>query len=117
MPGGYRFSYDRHLGDVHLVVIDSRNGRVLDPGSRSMVDDDEWAFVEAAARQPCRHLVLATSLPMFVPGGLHGLQQWNEAVCDGRWGRRMAASARSSGVRSTWRIGPRSTGRFVPWRR
>ncbi len=90
VPGGYSFNYDRHLGDVHLVVLDSRNGRVLDPGSRSMLDDDEWAFVEAAARQPCRHLVLATSLPMFVPGGLHGLQQWNEAVCGGRWGRPMA---------------------------
>jgi hypothetical protein len=29
-------------------------------------------------------------LPVFVPGGLHGLQQWNEAVCAGRWGRMMA---------------------------
>jgi hypothetical protein len=36
------------------------------------------------------HLVLATSLPVLVPGGLHGIQQWNEAVCDGAWGRRAA---------------------------
>ena len=27
---------------------------------------------------------------MFVPGGLHGIQQWNEAVCDGAWGRPFA---------------------------
>ena len=33
VPGGYPFSYSRHLGSgVHLVVMDSRNGRVLTPG-------------------------------------------------------------------------------------
>ena len=91
VPGGYPFSYSRHLGDgVHLVVMDSRNGRVLTPGARSMLDDDEWAFVADECREPCRHLVIATSLPMFVPGGLHGIQQWNEAVCDGAWGRPFA---------------------------
>jgi hypothetical protein len=91
VPGGYPFSYSRHLGGgVHLVVMDSRNGRVLTPGSRSMLDDDEWAFVAAECREPCRHLMIATSLPMFVPGGLHGIQQWNEAVCDGAWGRPFA---------------------------
>ncbi len=91
VPGGYPFSYSRHLGGgVHLVVMDSRNGRVLTPGARSMLDDDEWAFVVDECREPCRHLVIATSLPMFVPGGLHGIQQWNEAVCDGAWGRPFA---------------------------
>ncbi len=46
VPGGYPFSYSRHLGGgVHIVVMDSRNGRVLTPGARSMLDDDEWAFV------------------------------------------------------------------------
>ena len=30
--------------------------------------------------------MIATSLPVFVPGGLHDLQVWNEAVCDGAWG-------------------------------
>ena len=34
----------RDLGPVRLVVVDSRNGRVLTPGERQMVDDDEWAF-------------------------------------------------------------------------
>jgi hypothetical protein len=67
--------------------MDSRNGRVLTPGARSMLDDDEWAFVSDECREPCRHLLIATSLPMFVPGGLHGIQQWNEAICDGAWGR------------------------------
>ncbi len=92
VPGGYRFSFDRHIGPVHLVVIDARNGRVLEPGARQMVDDDEWAWVRDRAMEPTEHLVIAASLPIFVPGGLHGIQQWNEAMCDGRWGR-LAASA------------------------
>ena len=28
---------------------------------------------------------------MFVPGGLHDIQVWNEVLCDGRWGRWPAA--------------------------
>jgi hypothetical protein len=69
------------------VVIDCRNGRVLEPERRAMVDEQEWAWIIEHACVPCEHLLLATSLPVFVPGGLHGLQTWNEALCDGRWGR------------------------------
>jgi hypothetical protein len=87
VPGGYRFSVYRDLGRTRLVVIDSRNGRVLTQGDRAMLDADEWAWVVEHAAVPCDHLMLATSLPVFVPGGLHDLQVWNEAVCDGRWGR------------------------------
>jgi hypothetical protein len=87
VPGGYRFSFSRDLGVARLVIIDCRNGRVLDKGERAMVDDDEWAWVVGEASRPRRHLMLATSLPVFVPGGLHDLQSWNERVCDGAWGR------------------------------
>jgi hypothetical protein len=87
IPGGYRFSCYRELGAVRLVVIEARNGRTLDPHARAMVDDGEWEWIVGHCRRPVDHLVLATSLPVFVPGGLHGLQQWNEAVCDGKWGR------------------------------
>ena len=87
LPGGYRFTFERHLGGLHLVVMDVRNGRVLEPGARQILDDGEWAWVRECALEPSDHLVLASSLPVFVPGGLHGIQQWNEAVCDGAWGR------------------------------
>jgi hypothetical protein len=87
VPGGYHFSFHRRLGDVVLVVIDSRNGRVLDPADRRMVDDGEWQWVCERAAEPCRHLLIGTSLPTLVPGGLHDFQQWNEALCTGRWGR------------------------------
>src|SRR5262249_37410986 len=36
------------------------------------------------------HVVLATSLPVLLPYGIHGLEAWNEAVCGGAWGRRLA---------------------------
>jgi hypothetical protein len=87
VPGGYRFSFSRDLGPVGLVVIDSRNGRVLTPGARQMVDDDEWAFVRAQAGLDCAHLVLATSVPLVMPGGIHELERWNELVSEGAWGR------------------------------
>jgi hypothetical protein len=90
VPGGYRFSFHRDLGAVRVVVIDSRNGRVLTPRARQMVDDDEWAWIVERADVACEHLVLATSVPVVMPGGLHDLEQWNERICDGAWGRRMA---------------------------
>jgi hypothetical protein len=87
VPGGYRFSYSRTLGRVRLIVIDCRNGRVLEPGDRKMVDDAEWRWVEENSMVDCDHLLLATSLPVLMPGGLHDLEGWNEAVCAGAWGR------------------------------
>ena len=56
-----------------------------------MLDDDEWEWVIDHTTTACDHLLLATSLPVLMPGGLHDLEQWNEAVCDGRWGRRFIA--------------------------
>jgi hypothetical protein len=87
VPGGYRFSYARDLGPVTLVVADARNGRVLTPGDRLMLDADEMAFVAERCRQAADHLLVATSLPVFVPGALSDVQVWNEAICDGAWGR------------------------------
>ena len=38
------------------------------------------------------HLVVGTSLPFMLAPGMHHLEAWNEAVCDGAWGR-LAARA------------------------
>jgi hypothetical protein len=86
----YRFSFYRDLKPVRLVVIDSRQGRALEPGARRMVGDEEWAWVVEHANVECAHLVLATSVPLVMPGGLHDLERWNERVCDGAWGQRLA---------------------------
>lgn len=87
IPGGYPFSFHRRFGEIHLVMVDTRNGRVLEPGNRKMIGDDEWDWVVDRCFEPATHLLIATSLPVFTPGGVHAIQQWDEAVCDGRWGR------------------------------
>ncbi|HSB87004.1 MAG TPA: hypothetical protein VLD86_11870 [Ilumatobacteraceae bacterium] len=85
--GGYRFSFVRDIGRVRLVMIDSRNARALQPKQRRMVDAESWNWVVDACRADVDHLLIGTSLPVFVPAGLHDLQVWSEAVCDGSWGR------------------------------
>ncbi len=85
---GVRWSYRRDYGDVRLLVLDSRGGRVLETGDRSMVDDAEWAWIVEQTRDCASHLLLASSLPVLLPPAIHGLEAWNEAVCDGAWGRR-----------------------------
>ena len=68
-------------------MLDSRAGRVLEPGVRSMIDPDEMALDRGA-----RHAATSTtccsarSLPLFLTPALHHLEAWNEAVCDGAWG-------------------------------
>jgi hypothetical protein len=87
IPGGYPFSFYRRFGDVEIIMIDVRNGRVLEEQDRRLVDEGEWGWIVDRASEPCRHLVLVSSLPVFAPGGIHGLQQWSEAICQGAWGR------------------------------
>ncbi len=85
---GVRWSYRRDYGDVRLLVLDSRGGRVLDTGARSMVDEAEWAWIVEQTRDCASHLLLASSLPVLLPPAIHGLEAWNEAVSDGAWGQR-----------------------------
>jgi len=84
---GTRWSYCRDNGNTRLIVLDSRAGRVLDPGGRTMVDDDEWDWFVEQLNGDFDHLLIASSLPFLLPGGEHGLEAWNEAICDGAWGR------------------------------
>ncbi len=85
---GTRWSYCRDFGRTRLIMIDSRAGRVLDPPSeRSMVDPKEWRWLEEHAEGEFDHLLLGTSLPFLLAPGLHYLEAWNEAVCDGAWGK------------------------------
>jgi PhoD-like phosphatase len=84
---GTRWSFCRDFGRTRLVMIDSRAGRVLDPPeARSMLDEDEWSWLEEHAQGDFDHLLLGTSLPLLLAPGLHYLESWNEAVCNGVWG-------------------------------
>jgi hypothetical protein len=84
---GTRWSYCRDNGGTRLIVLDSRAGRVLDPGNRAMIDDEEWDWFVDHVKGDFDHLLIASSVPFLLPGGEHGLEAWNEAVCDGAWGR------------------------------
>ncbi len=85
-----RWSFRRSLGGVRVVVIDSRGGRVLADGRRLMINEASWNWVAESVSGAWDHVVLATSLPLLLPHGIHALEAWNEAVCDGAWGRSLA---------------------------
>ena len=84
---GVRWSHARDLGGTRLVVIETRAGRVLEPGERRMVDPDTWDWVAERLRGDCDHLVIATTDPWLLMPALHDLEAWSERVCDGAWGR------------------------------
>ena len=82
-----RFAFHRDFGRTRLVVIDTRGARVLDPGRREIVDPDEWAWIARQTEGDHDHLILASTLPVFMAPAIHDLQAWDERVCDGAWGR------------------------------
>ncbi|NEK57514.1 alkaline phosphatase family protein [Geodermatophilus sabuli] len=90
-PRSMRWSYVRHWGDVRMIMIDSRAGRVLDEHERRMVDDEEFAWVEAAMRSAVddgvEHLVLGTSLPWLLPHAIHEIERWSETLNGRHLGR------------------------------
>ena len=86
-----QWSYCRDIGPARLIMIDSRGGRMLGRGARQMVDDAEWDFiVDHGTGHQHDHVLLGTSLPWLLAPGMHHLESWNEAVCDGAWGETMA---------------------------
>jgi len=83
---GTRWSYCRDLGRTRLIVIDSRAGRQLEEGARSMLDEEEWQWLEDHVSGDFDHLLLATSLPWLLGRGMHFAEAWSEAVAAGGWG-------------------------------
>jgi hypothetical protein len=83
-----QWSFCRDLGSARLIMVDSRAGRILDPDRRTMVDDDEWDFIEDhASGHHHDHVLIGTSLPWLMAPGMHHLEAVSEAVCEGTWGR------------------------------
>jgi hypothetical protein len=83
---GTRWSFARDVGRTRVVMIDSRAGRVLTPGERSMVDEAEWDWIGEHVTGDVDHLLIGTSLPLFLVQGLHWLEAFDEAISDGAWG-------------------------------
>ena len=83
---GARWSYCRDLDGTRLIVLDSRCGRVLEEGNRSILDDEEWKWLEEHLRGDYDHILIATSDPVVLARGLHHAERWGEAVAGGAWG-------------------------------
>jgi hypothetical protein len=90
VPEGKRWSFCTDVGNVRVLVTDDRTGRVLDQDRRSILDDQEWEWVEERAGGDFDHLLIGTTDPFLLGPGLHYVEAWNEAVCDGAWGESAA---------------------------
>jgi hypothetical protein len=84
---GTRWSFCRDIGRTRVIMMDSRGGRCLTPDRRSIFDDGEWDWIVEHATGDFDHLVIGTSLPWLLGQGMHFVEAWNEAVCNGAWGR------------------------------
>ena len=82
-----RWACCRDFGRSRVLVVDSRAARVLDDDHRDMVDAEEWAWIGDRSHEALDHLVIVSTLPVFMSLGVHYLEAWNEAVCAGAWGR------------------------------
>ena len=90
-PTTYRWSFSRDFGQqARLVVIDSRAARVLEPDDRSLIDDEELAWLDERMRGDVDHLLIGTSIPFLLAPGLHYVEAFNEALAAGAWGERGA---------------------------
>ena len=85
-PDGRRWSYSRKLGGIGVVFLDSREGRVLDQQPRKMFDEDEWDLIKDRVRGDCDHLVIADTLPIFMPPALHDARGVERGGLRRRWG-------------------------------
>jgi phosphodiesterase/alkaline phosphatase D-like protein len=87
---GTRWSFRRDFGPVRLIMIDSRCGRILADGARSMISDSEFEWIEDQVRGDYDHLLVGTSLPWLLARALHDIESWNEVLCAGARGARVA---------------------------
>ncbi|MET0452388.1 MAG: alkaline phosphatase D family protein [Mycobacterium sp.] len=103
---GLRFSYRWDLGHSRLVMVDSRNARILDSGDRKMLGDREFSWLEDQVNDgldELDHLVLGSSLPWLLPPAIGDLQSVNEIAADrpGRRGR-LAEKVRQAADLEHW---------------
>jgi phosphodiesterase/alkaline phosphatase D-like protein len=102
---GVRFSFRWDLGRARLLMIDSRNGRILEGGQHLMLSESEFSWIERQAAAPGEvdHLLIATSVPWLLPHAIGDLETVNEiaAARPGRRGR-LAESVRRAADLEHW---------------
>ncbi len=92
------WSYGHRTDLVDLVVLDSRNARVLDPAGRSMLAPVDWSMLDDLVEgADGRHLLVVTSVPWALPTGIHRLQEWVSHLADDGSTGPMSGAARKVG--------------------
>jgi len=102
---GLRFSFRWDLGRSRLVMIDSRNGRILEGGEHLMLGETEFSWVEEQVEAPGRveHLVIGTSVPWLLPHAIGELETVNEvAAARPGWRGRLGEWIRQVGDLEHW---------------
>lgn len=92
-PASVRWSYRRDFGRVRVLMLDSRAARVLEEGTRAMLNpgEAEWLRTEALDTPGSYdHLLIGTSLPWLLPHLVHDAESWSAALCRGERGDRWA---------------------------
>ena len=115
---GVRFSFRWDLGTSRFVMIDSRNGRILDGGAHLMLGETEFRWVEEQVRDRAagdvEHLVLGTSLPWLLPHAIGDLQSINQiAAARPGWRGRLGETIRQVGDLEHWQAFRSSFDRFT----
>jgi hypothetical protein len=96
---GVRFSFRWDLGHSRLVMIDSRNGRILGDGAHLMLGETEFRWVEEQVLAEGRvdHLLLGTSLPWLLPHAIGEVQAVSEiAAARPGWRGRLGETLRQA---------------------
>jgi phosphodiesterase/alkaline phosphatase D-like protein len=103
---GIRFSYRWDLGRTRLIMIDSRNGRILESGERMMIGDNEFRWLESQAEEhpeTLDHLLLASSVPWLMPPAIGDLETLNERAADRTgWRGTLGEKLREAGDFEHW---------------
>lgn len=83
-PSAIRWSFRWDLDAVRLVVVDTRCGRILTEGRRTMLDDAEFSWLEDAVSEDAHqaeHVLVGSSLPWLLAPAIHDVQSANEVAC------------------------------------
>jgi hypothetical protein len=84
-------------------VIDTRSGRILSGGARSMVSDGEFEWIEKHADGQYEHLLIGSSLPWLMPHAISHAQSMNEVACRRPgWRGRLAEKLRQMSDLEHW---------------
>ncbi len=92
-PSSRRWGHVRDVGDVRLLVLDTRADRVLTPGARRMLSEPEWRWAVEQTLPTPRHLLIGASVPWLLLPAISDAEGWSEAAADGRGGRLLARVA------------------------